>query len=275
MIFRCAPCCASSDEANAKASGEWEPSVGMMDEGAAEDFKLGPTTPAAAAAKKGDGSAQGEIYLGKGRDMILTAAAGTGGSPRSSGSPNGTTFTAVLTRASLEAPFGCKFDKNDQRSLEIISVSSREDTAVSVYNASAEPHLQMLPGRFVMSVNGVGGVTKEMEKQWTQSTTVTCEVCVPMEFEIELQKEESSKLGIDVDCCQVGRTIILVGLNEGLVTSWNAVHPELRVQLLDRITEVNGQRTQADLLLQLLKEARGKVKLVIGRPAWRPGEGPQ
>lgn len=65
------------------------------------------------------------------------------------------------------------------------------------------------------------------------------------EYAIELDRTDGSRLGVDVvPAHEAGPTanLLIEGISEGLVKSWNDSHPDLQVEIGDSIVEVNGYR---------------------------------
>mmetsp|Transcript_120125 Transcript_120125/g.339952 ORF Transcript_120125/g.339952 Transcript_120125/m.339952 type:complete len:189 (-) Transcript_120125:132-698(-) len=74
------------------------------------------------------------------------------------------------------------------------------------------------------------------------------------EFEITLDKTTGTKLGIDVDH-QDGATLLIEGITGGLVEAWNNEAPAAtKVQLGDRVVEVNGLRNDVLMLVDECKK---------------------
>jgi len=69
------------------------------------------------------------------------------------------------------------------------------------------------------------------------------------EFKISLDKQEGSKLGIDVNH-EDGKELFIESIDEGLVKTWNDEHPETQVHIEDRIIEVNGVKGDVKRLLE-------------------------
>jgi len=68
---------------------------------------------------------------------------------------------------------------------------------------------------------------------------------VTKEYAIELDRTGGSKLGVDVAPAHEAEpkaNLLIEGISEGLVKSWNDAHPDLRVEVGDSIVEVNGYR---------------------------------
>lgn len=204
------------------------------------------------------------------------AAAGSSAAPAQpdnlpAGSVNGETpsfnFVAMLARRNHKIPFGVYFHSSDRKCFEILEVDDTGKTAAAEYNARAEPMWKLLPGRFIMSVNGICDADA-MESEQMSGLRAKLQICQAMEFNVQVVKNCSSKLGVDVHIDRRGSSIIIWGLDDGLIKSWNARRPELQVEVLDRIVAVNGKRMRSEPLLQMLKDATGETQLVIARPAW-------
>lgn len=179
-------------------------------------------------------------------------------------------FTVELTRPSRDIPFGVTFDRVDKKVLEIVAIDSANPNSVAAaYNKSVDPGRQLLPGRFVMAINGHAGDAKKLEQVWNGQLKVRCEVCQPKEFVIQLDKSAAgAKLGVDIDRSEKGISITVRDISQGLVQGWNDAHPELAVERLDRIVAVNGRRGSSNDMVDALKAANTKLELVIARPDW-------
>merc|ERR1740120_410070 len=60
------------------------------------------------------------------------------------------------------------------------------------------------------------------------------------EYEVEIQKAEGAKVGIDVDTDAYEVQLLITLVKEGLVAEWNKRNPAARVEPGHRIVEVNG-----------------------------------
>lgn len=80
-----------------------------------------------------------------------------------------------------------------------------------------------------------------------------------IEYTIVLDKTAGMQLGIDVDN-QDGNTLLIEGINEGLIAMWNKDNPENPVRVGDRIIEVNGINND---LIKLVDESKKAQKLTF------------
>ncbi|CAE7211571.1 unnamed protein product [Symbiodinium natans] len=81
----------------------------------------------------------------------------------------------------------------------------------------------------------------------------------PGEYFIQLNKSTGARLGIDVDH-KDGETLLIEVINDGLVMDWNTAGNKDRVQVGDRIVEVNGINKD---VLQLVDECKKNQVLTL------------
>eukprot|EP00930_Biecheleria_cincta_P010448 TRINITY_DN112575_c0_g1_i1.p1 TRINITY_DN112575_c0_g1~~TRINITY_DN112575_c0_g1_i1.p1 ORF type:complete len:177 (+),score=40.44 TRINITY_DN112575_c0_g1_i1:48-533(+) len=85
------------------------------------------------------------------------------------------------------------------------------------------------------------------------------------EFTVEIYVDDGRRLGIDVDVTD-GAAAVVDNINEGLVMDWNRAHPEAAIKKHDRIMEVNGQRGDANLIIETCKRDQRLVMKVLRVP---------
>lgn len=73
------------------------------------------------------------------------------------------------------------------------------------------------------------------------------------EFEVELDRNDGSMLGVDVTPDDANASLLIEGVSEGLVSRWNDEHPEQLVKSGDRIKEVNGCSGDLSALIEQCK----------------------
>jgi len=78
------------------------------------------------------------------------------------------------------------------------------------------------------------------------------------EFTIHLEKDRVQDLGVDID----DFNFEIVQVTGGLVEAWNNDHPDMAVEVGDRIVEVNGKREIKDMVAEC-KQKKKKKQLVI------------
>mmetsp|Transcript_105615 Transcript_105615/g.147241 ORF Transcript_105615/g.147241 Transcript_105615/m.147241 type:complete len:146 (+) Transcript_105615:91-528(+) len=86
------------------------------------------------------------------------------------------------------------------------------------------------------------------------------------EYEVLLDKTTGKRMGIDVDH-KDGKTLLIECINDGLVKEWNDNAPtDKKVQINDRIVEVNGFREEvARLVDECQKDQMLHIK--VARPS--------
>lgn len=219
-----------------------------------------PGYPMAASASKSKGAGSNLGRIDEEGDSVLSSAQ----------SPDkGESFLVTLKRPVSETQvvdslFGVMLFYSDAApSLEIIDVDN-DNSSVMAYNRSAPKGRELFPGQLILAVNGVAESVTEMLTAWKESTEVNCVVCIPMEFPVEVIKVEGG-MGIDVTHSSKGTSLLIEGIQAGPVQKWNRANPEHQVQVGDRIVAVDGVRGSPTELKGALKNASGKIKLVMAR----------
>lgn len=86
------------------------------------------------------------------------------------------------------------------------------------------------------------------------------------EYVVEVDRTQGDKLGIDVAEGEDPRDpLVIIGLKDGLIESWNCQQPGLEVRLGHRLVEVNGVRGSAPELKALCREHQ-QLRLVLNVP---------
>jgi len=256
-MFSC--CCSPSEgetEIKPMSNMDEQNGGGGMNE---EDVPV-PGYPTAAGASKSKGA---EPSLGRIEEE------GDSGAPQAQSPGKGETFLVTLKRPVtqnqvVDSLFGVMLFYSDATtSLEIIDVD-RENSSVMAYNKSAQKGRELLPGMLILAVNGVAESVTEMLTAWKETTEVNCVVCIPVEFPIQVIRVEGG-MGIDVTHSSKGTGLLIEGIQAGPVQKWNRAEPDKQVQVGDRIVSVDGVRGSPVELKGALKNATGKIKLVMAR----------
>lgn len=236
MVFQWSGLCCSVAEAKdaqpASGSGEWEPSDTVL---------------------AGSVSVIAEEPLQKSHASLAAA------NVRSAPPP----FTIELEHdeSMREESFGVLvFD--DGEALEVLEV--RPDSTAAAYNAGVAEPMQLRPGDFILSTNGISDDTKLMMGEWRNKHKLSCEVRRPMTFTIKITK--SGPLGVEVvhGHLEKGVSLVLESISDGPFSKWNQDHPEACVQRLDRIVGVNGC-TGGPRKLKVALSGMGVLEVTIAR----------
>jgi len=85
------------------------------------------------------------------------------------------------------------------------------------------------------------------------------------EFRVQIERSANELIGLDIDLID-GVSAVVVDVKEGAVFKWNERHPDSKIQVNDRIVEVNGVRNDANAIVSKLK--RDTVwNLLLQRPS--------
>lgn len=137
------------------------------------------------------------------------------------------------------------------------------------FNASAKPAEQLMPGDFIMQVNGATGNVAQIAEQLKKNGASKLEVLVrrPVEMGVIIDRQDPKKpLGLEFPKKLSGNFLLVTKVEEGPFQDWNAANPSREVRVGDRIVAVGGVRGTAAQLVKKLKSA-GKVQVTVVRPA--------
>merc|ERR1712039_272381 len=125
-------------------------------------------------------------------------------------------------------------------------VMAIKDGAVHRYNTTVLVEQQIQVGDFITAVNDVRGSTKSMSQR-VQVGGGPLVLCIrrPPEFSVSLRLAEPGKLGLELDYLDNGSSLLVTGVTDGAVSSWNEAHPDKAVSNGDHIVSVNGNRGNA------------------------------
>lgn len=125
---------------------------------------------------------------------------------------------------------------------------------------TANPEATVEEQDLIVGANDVEGDVEKILNECRQLQPIKLAVRRPLmkirklktletEFKISLDKQEGSKLGIDVNH-EDGKELFIESIDEGLVKTWNDEHPDTQVHIEDRIIEVNGVKGDVKRLLE-------------------------
>jgi len=159
---------------------------------------------------------------------------------------------------------GALLDVLDMKTLRVSEL--RRQGRLRTYNATAKEHKKVLPGHFIVEVNGVGGKAEAMVDEMRRTKVWRMKVARTQEFTVSFEKTGSLCLDLqfekDSDCIvvrKVGDVGVVKAYNDSLTPS------KPRVKAGDRIVHVNDAAGPAKTLLESI---RGNTDLTmkIARP---------
>jgi len=151
---------------------------------------------------------------------------------------------------------------------EMLRVSSLRAGPIMAYNSAVELDQQILPGHFVVSVNGVKGSTNALQRELRKNSRLEVIIRRPEDLRVAINVDGRRSLGLGIPRRPTGNTLPITQVYAGPVQDWNAENPWQEVRVGDRILAVNGQRGKASDLWKMLKAAMklSRVQLTVTRP---------
>jgi len=159
---------------------------------------------------------------------------------------------------------GALLDVLDLKTLRIVMI--REQGRLRNHNERAKDHKKVLPGYFIMSVNGKSGKAEKMVEEMRRTRTWRLKIARSFDFNYSFQKTRHLCLDLqfekDSDCIVVRK----IG-DAGVVKAQNekAADALQRVRVGDRIIDVNDTGGPAKRMLQRIKD-NDDLTLKITRP---------
>lgn len=172
-------------------------------------------------------------------------------------------FTVRLEKFAQDTPIGLYLDISDGRMLHVCGMRLGSNPA-QAYNASVPDHLQIKSGDFVSKVNGASGDAKQLVEALTTNTSLELQVHRPALYTVKVNKKANG-MGLDVNYAMQGKSLVVEGLHEGAIKTWNDQNPHNAISKGDRIVAVDGVEGTAWDLLAKLSE-RDEVELLCSRP---------
>jgi len=160
---------------------------------------------------------------------------------------------------------GALLDILDMKTLRVVEL--RREGRLRVHNARAKGrHLRVLPGYFIVEVNGVSGSAQRMVDEMRRSKIWKLQVARNHEFVVKIEK--SGPLRMDLQFEKDSDCIVIRKIGDiGVVKEYNDSTTDREQQLRpgDRILDVNDTAGPASALLETIKNSTD-LNLKIGRP---------
>jgi len=184
---------------------------------------------------------------------------------------------AVFVTNPRRRPLGLNYDPGDGASLYISTVKSG---LIQAYNKQANPHMQVLPGYFIVKVNDSTGDARDMLKAIRRYSELEIVVRRPEEMRATLHALGQNHLGMEFPSRPIGEALLILGVAEiqdcdystdlPAATDWNEQYPEKQILAGDRIVAVNGDKGKASALLKKVRsmaKLKRRFDVTIVRPA--------
>eukprot|EP00442_Polarella_glacialis_P004526 CAMPEP_0115090566 /NCGR_PEP_ID=MMETSP0227-20121206/25513_1 /TAXON_ID=89957 /ORGANISM="Polarella glacialis, Strain CCMP 1383" /LENGTH=293 /DNA_ID=CAMNT_0002481751 /DNA_START=118 /DNA_END=999 /DNA_ORIENTATION=+ len=171
----------------------------------------------------------------------------------------GTTFRShestrefqVLIERAAGTPLGLNLDVLDGSALVVSAVKAGP---VRLYNDAVAEEEQIQPGDCIIAVNGIRG-TSEALLLGLKNASLELLIKRPWIFSILIEKSYGP-LGLQIEHASTGSSLLVKGVNPGLIRDWNLAHRGSTVKRRDRIVGVNDfQGSPSELL--------GRMKLAV------------
>jgi len=151
---------------------------------------------------------------------------------------------------------------------KMLYVSAVKNGLVQTFNKEAEPTKQIMPGDFIVKVNGVEGASKKLNEALKKKETSFSLVCRRAEeWRVVVDRgADKGPIGFGYVKPAVGHSIVMTDIAAGPLSAWNEENPEREVRPFDRILAINGKRGKPDAILKQMK-ATGRFTMLVARPA--------
>jgi len=167
---------------------------------------------------------------------------------------------------------GVELDTNDSRACFVTGIKA--NSLVDKHNKSADESQQISSGAYIVGFNGVSDSATNIQKAMVKAAPSADFTIRPMEnFRIAVDKSQSDIVGIDVPKKPVGHSVLITQVKEGgIIAKWNDDNPTQKIEVMDRILEVNGKTGKGQDIVNMIKKApkSTRVVLTISRMATPP-----
>mmetsp|Transcript_19572 Transcript_19572/g.58684 ORF Transcript_19572/g.58684 Transcript_19572/m.58684 type:complete len:215 (+) Transcript_19572:82-726(+) len=173
-------------------------------------------------------------------------------------------FKVTLLKPVQDTPLGLHLDLSDNVMVHICGVRQGVSPVVE-YNGKASQDLQILPGDYIISVNGVNNDSKRMVEELAKERSLDLEVRHPVTSTVTINRQGGA-MGLDLNYAKMGKSLVIDGIAEGAVMTWNKQNPAAMVKKGDRIVAVNGVSGSPSELLENITQS-STVELTMSRPS--------
>jgi len=176
---------------------------------------------------------------------------------------------SVTLRMNPGERLGALLDVLDMKTLRVVQV--RQTGRIRTHNLQAAENRKVLPGYFIVSVNGKNGGAEALVAEMRRSRTWHMKVARKQEFTIKLEK--TGPLCLDLQFEKDSDCMVIRKIGDGVVKEHNqtlAADSEQRVRVYDRILSVNGQGGPAKAMVQTIR-SQTQLTLHISRPLLNVG----
>lgn len=147
---------------------------------------------------------------------------------------------------------------------------------VSDYNRTVSDTLRVKPGDYIAGVRQHARLrtprsphnstpkSDESHEDPPIDINVAFTVKRKLEFDVAVKKGLTS-IGLELSYQEGTSTVLITGVQAGLISAWNEAHPDKAVKKFDRIVSANGISGSSEKLVKCLK-LLDDLSIVIARP---------
>jgi len=168
----------------------------------------------------------------------------------------GRRITAILEKLP-QIEWGFEFDLGHENGLLVTSVA--DGGFIAHYNASW-PYPMIEPGDLIEQVDNEKQSNLTMKSLLLEKSKLTMIIRKPWRFGLTLTKPKGiNHLGIDLTGYKEG--LLVLNVEEGFISEYNASHPDQKIQVGDWIEQVNGEKDSGDM--RDLIEHESELEMVV------------
>jgi hypothetical protein len=181
--------------------------------------------------------------------------------PMPIGPPAAGWFEVALQKQQDTDKCGLHLDMLHEKAYQVIMVA---DGLVKAYNDTASDDKKILPGFFLMGINGQAG--KRMLDELQSQKQLTLTISPSAKFTVQIERPATGPLGLNLSYEDKCNSLLFIGCTTGSpVDVYNKTAPDEKKMVEgDRIVEINGVKGPSQML-ETLKSATA-ITLQVERP---------
>jgi len=178
---------------------------------------------------------------------------------------------------------GLQYDELDGSTIYITSIRKGP---IAAYNEDEKWSQRVVPGLFIMSVNGVDGNSKAMVAELNGATEGALDLVLrrPRQWRVAIWASSAKEFGLEFSKKKLGNALLITKvvdasktisrggatkLRRSVTQEWNAEQPDQKICAGDRVIAVNGYKGKAAYLYKKIQMEfkTGRFHLTLVRPA--------
>jgi len=170
------------------------------------------------------------------------------------------TFSVSFRRGS-ELPLGLDVDTQHEAWVYVASIGTGP---FQFYNLNAEERNRVMPGYYIVAVNGLVGDSEELLKIMERDTSLNLLIRRSVELTIAVEKRSRREpLGLAFARNATHDNLLITEVSEGPVQAWNDAQPGLAVHAGDRVIAIGGHRGKASDLRRRMRDLERFLMTVV------------